>query len=112
MPGPSGSTDPGRVGSVCAVSCKRASSSQDGRERKRMMIRVLAQIVFRQVCAPKGRALHEPDRSPACYPVIGQTLCASGAGPCAPAASPDTQVSDVVTGPQTQAQALVVLFTE
>lgn len=78
-----------------------------------MMIHVLAQIVFRQVYAPKGRVLHEPDPPPARCPVIGQTPSTSGAGPCAPAGSPSTQVSDAgVRGPQPQAQALVVLFTQ
>ena len=76
------------------------------------MIHILAQIVFRQVCAPKGRVLDEPDRPPALRPVIEQTACISGAGHCPPVASPSTQTSDAVKGPEPHTQALVVLFTQ
>ncbi len=76
------------------------------------MIRVLAQIVFRQVCAPKGRVFDEPDRLPALCPVIEQTACISGAGHCTPAASLSPQTADAVREPEPHTQALVVLFTE
>jgi len=63
------------------------SSDLPGWERKEgRMIRALAQIVFRQVCAPKERILEEPDPPPALRPIIGQTPRVSLAGPCASAA--------------------------
>jgi hypothetical protein len=76
------------------------------------MIHILAQIVFRQVCAPKGRVLDEPDRPPALCSVIEQTACISGADHCTPVASPSMQTSGAVRelGPHTQ--ALVILFTQ
>jgi hypothetical protein len=76
------------------------------------MIRVLAQIVFRQVCAPKGRILDDPDPPPARCPAVGQTPCVSGADPRVPAASPGAEALDAGRWPEPQAQALVVLFTQ
>ena len=79
------------------------------------MIRALAQIVFRQVCAPKERILEEPDPPPALRPIIGQTPRVSLAGPCAsaaPAASPGTEALEAGRWPEPLAQALVVLFTQ
>src|SRR5258708_30198657 len=80
-----------------------------GGERKEgMMIRVLAQIVVRQVCAPKGRIPDEPDPPPALYATIRQTpsIC------CVPAALPSAEISDADRWPEPLAQALVVLFTQ
>jgi hypothetical protein len=76
------------------------------------MIRVLAQIVVRQVCAPKGRIPDEPDPPPALCPTIRQTPTISCAGPCAPVASPSAEISDADRWPEPLAQALVVLFTQ
>ncbi len=77
-----------------------------------MMIRVLAQIVFRQVCALKGRIPDEPDPPPALCPTIRQTPSISCAGPCAKASSPSAEISDADRWPEPLAQALVVLFTQ
>jgi hypothetical protein len=76
------------------------------------MIRVLAQIVSRQVRAPKEGIPDKPDPPPALCPNVGQTLCFSRAGVCAPAASPDPEASDAGRWPEPLAQALVVLFTQ
>src|SRR5258708_1994988 len=84
-----------------------------GGERKEgPMIRVLAQIVVRQVSAPKEGIPDEPDPPPALYPNVGQTPCVSRAGACAKASSPDPEASDASRWPEPQVQALVVLFTQ
>ena len=96
---------------LCGI--MQIGSDLPGWERKEgMMIRVLAQIVFRQVSAPKGRILDEPDPPPAHCPDIGQTPCVSGADPRVPAASPGAEALDAGRWPEPQAQALVVLFTQ
>jgi hypothetical protein len=76
------------------------------------MIRELAQIVFRQVCAPSGRSLNEPDPPLARCPIIGQTPCVSAASPCAELSTRGTEASDAGRGPQEHTLALVVLFTQ
>jgi len=73
------------------------------------MIRVLAQIVSRQVCTPKEAILDEPDPPPARCPNAEQTPCVPRAGPCAKASSPGTEAG---SGPEEHSQALVVLFTQ
>src|SRR6266700_709627 len=96
---------------LCGI--MQAKSDLPGGERKEgMMIRELAQIVFRQVCAPSRRILDEPDPPPARCPIIGQTPCASAASPCAEAKIWGTAASDAGRGPEELSQALVILFTQ
>ncbi len=76
------------------------------------MIRVLAQILFRQVCAPKEGILEEPDSPPALCPNVEQTPCVSCTDPCAPVASLGAEASDTSRWTEPQAQALVVLFAQ
>ncbi|HEY6410828.1 MAG TPA: hypothetical protein VIY29_25525 [Ktedonobacteraceae bacterium] len=76
------------------------------------MIRELAQILFRQVCAPTEGSLEPPDPPPALCPKVEQTPCVSYPDLCAPVASSDTETSETSRGTQPQAQALVVLFTQ
>src|SRR5260370_7536756 len=84
----------------------QAKSDLPGGERKEgMMIRELAQIVLRQVCAPSGRILDEPDPPPALCPIIGPT-------PCAEAEAWGTAASDAGREPEALSQALVILFTQ
>jgi hypothetical protein len=84
-----------------------------GGERKDgMMIRELAQIVFRQVCAPSGRILEEPDPPPASCPIIGQTPCASVGFTCVEAETRDTAASDAGRWPEELSLTLVVLFAQ
>src|SRR5690349_11863571 len=69
---------------LCGI--MQTGSDLPGWERKEgMMIRELAQIVFRQVYAPKGRILDEPDPPPAHCPDVGQTPGVPRADPCAKA---------------------------
>src|SRR6266567_3109503 len=96
---------------LCGI--MQIGSDLPGWERKEgMMIRVLTQIVFRQVCAPKGRILDDPDPPPARCPDVGQTPCIARAGSNAKASSPGAEASDAGRWPEPQAQALVVLFTQ
>ncbi len=76
------------------------------------MIRVLAQIVFRQVCAPKEGILDEPDPPPARCPNAAQTPCIARVGLSAKASSPGTKASEAGRWPESLAEALVVLFTQ
>ena len=76
------------------------------------MIRVLAQIVFRQVYAPKGRILDDPDPPPAHCPDIGQTPCVPRTDPGVKASSPGEVALDAGRWPEPSDQALVVLFTQ
>src|SRR5260370_27408864 len=70
-----------------------------------MMIRELAQIVFRQVCAPSRRILDEPDPPPTLCPIIGPT-------PCTEAAAWGTAASDAGREPEALSQALGIVFTQ
>ena len=89
------------------------SSDLPGKERKEgMMIRVLAQIVLRQVCVSSGRILADLDLPPARCPTIRQTPSVSRAGPCAKASSPGTQAAEADRWTESANQALVVLFTQ
>ncbi|MFL5662151.1 MAG: hypothetical protein ACJ8BW_12490 [Ktedonobacteraceae bacterium] len=76
------------------------------------MIRVLAQIVVRQVSAPKEGIPDEPDPPPSLCPHVGQTPCVPHANPCAPMASPGREASDAGRGLEPPNQALVDLFTQ
>jgi hypothetical protein len=100
--------------SLCGLcSIMQESLNLPGGERKEgAMIRMLAQILFRQVCAPKEGILEVPDPPPALCPNVEQTPCVSCADPCAPAASPGAEASDTSRWTELQAQALVVLFTQ
>ena len=96
---------------LCGI--MQTGSDLPGWERKEgMMIRVLAQIVVRQVCAPTGRILDEADPPPTRCPYVGQPACVPGTDPCVPAATRGAAVVDAGRWPQPQAQALVVLFTQ
>ena len=89
------------------------SSGLPGGERKEgLMIRVLAQIVVRQVYAPKEGIPDEPDRPPALCPNVGQTPCVPHADPCAPMATRGMEASDASRWLEPPDQALVVLFTQ
>ena len=89
------------------------SSSLPGGERKEgPMIRVLAQIVSRQVCALKEGIPDKPDPPPALCPNVGQPPCVPRTDPCVPAATRGAEALDAGRWPEPQAQALVVLFTE
>jgi hypothetical protein len=76
------------------------------------MIRVLAQIVSRQVCTPKEGIREEPDPSPLLGPNVERTSCSSRASKSAKASEPDAQTSDADNWTEPSAQALVVLFTK
>ncbi len=76
------------------------------------MIRVLAQILFRQVCARQEGILEEPYPPPALCPIIEQTPCVSCTDPCAPVGSSGAEASETSRWTEQQAQALVVLFTQ
>jgi hypothetical protein len=89
------------------------SSDLPGWERKEgLMIRVLAQIVVRQVCAPSGGPLEEPDLPPVPCSNVEQTPSVSRTGPCAKASSPSAEAAEASGLPEPPAQALVVLFTQ
>jgi hypothetical protein len=83
-----------------------------GERKEGAMIRELAQILFRQVCAPTEGSLEEADPLPALCPNVEQTPCVSCPDLCAPVASSDTETSETNKWTQPQAQALVVLFTQ
>src|SRR5260370_36025040 len=84
----------------------QAKSDLPGGERKEgMMIRELAQIVFRQLCAPSRRILDEPDPPPALCPTIGPT-------PCTEAAAWGTAASDAGREPEALAQARVIVCAQ
>jgi len=76
------------------------------------MIRTLAQIVVRQVYAPKGRILEELDPPSARCPDVGQTPCVPRTDPCVKASSPGEVALDADKWPEPPDQALVVLFTQ
>ncbi|MEO8955227.1 MAG: hypothetical protein ABI465_11735 [Ktedonobacteraceae bacterium] len=76
------------------------------------MIRTLAQIVVRQVYAPKGRILEELDPPPARCSDVGQAPCVPRTDPCVPAASPGEVALDADTWLEPPDQALVILFTQ
>jgi hypothetical protein len=76
------------------------------------MIRQLAQILFRQVCAPIEGSLEEADPTPALCPKVEQTPCVCCPDLCAPMASSDTEPSQTSRWTHPQAQALIVLFTQ
>src|SRR5260221_6232842 len=96
---------------LCGI--MQESSGLPGEERKEgLMIRVLAQIVVRQVSAPKEGIPDEPDPPPSLCPHVGQTPCVPHANPCAPMASPGREASDAGRGLEPPNQALVDLFTQ
>lgn len=76
------------------------------------MIRVLAQIVVRQVCAPKEVILEEPDAPPVHCPNVKQTPYVSRAGLCTPVVSSGAETPDASGWAEPSNQALVVLFTQ
>ena len=76
------------------------------------MIRVLAQIIARQVCMPKEGIREEPDPPPPLCQPVEQTPSISRARSSAKASSPGTETLAAGTWPEPPTQALVVLFTE
>jgi hypothetical protein len=91
----------------------QTKSDLPGWERKEgMMIRTLAQIVVRQVYAPKGRILEELEPPPARCPDVGQTPCVPRTDPCVKASSPGEVALDADKWPEPPDQALVFLFTQ
>ena len=76
------------------------------------MIRQLAQILFRQLCAPTEGSLEQPDPTPALCPKVEQTPCVSWPDLCAPVAASATETSQTSKWTHPQAQALIVLFTQ
>jgi len=76
------------------------------------MIRVLAQIISRQICTPKEGIREVPDPPPVRCPTAVQTLSISRAGPSTKASSPGTETPAAGNWPEQPTQALVVLFTE
>jgi hypothetical protein len=84
-----------------------------GEERKeRMMIRVLAQIISRQVCSPKEVIREDSDPSPPVCQHVEQTSSISRARSSINASSPGTESLAAGSLPEPQTQALVVLFTQ
>ena len=76
------------------------------------MIRQLAQILFRQMCAPKEGSFEKPDLPLALCPKVEQTPCVSRSDLCDPVVFSGTEASDTSRLTEPQAQALVVLFTQ
>ena len=76
------------------------------------MIRMLAQIISRQICTPKEGIREEPDPPPVRCPTAAQTPSISRAGPSAKASTRGAETSDAGNWPEQSAQALVVLFTQ
>jgi DNA invertase Pin-like site-specific DNA recombinase len=84
-----------------------------GGERKEgAMIRELAQILFRQRCAPKEGSFEKPDLPPELCPNVEQKTQGVCSDPCAPVVSSGAEASDTSRWTEPQVQALVVLFTQ
>jgi hypothetical protein len=76
------------------------------------MIRVLAQILSRQVCMPREEIREEPDPPPPLCQHAEQTPSLSRACSSVNASSRRTEALAAGTWPQPSAQALVVLFAQ
>jgi hypothetical protein len=76
-----------------------------------MMIRILAQIILRQVGASKGRRLHEADPLPLLDTATKEAAYVSGARSQVPAPLPDKVEPDASMWPEPLAQSLLDLFT-
>jgi hypothetical protein len=84
-----------------------------GRERKEsLMIRVLAQIIARQVCMPKEGIREEPLSTPPPNPHGEQALSIPHVRSCATPSSPRSQIRAGSPYLGHSTQALVALFTE
>src|SRR5689334_18340535 len=83
-----------------------------GERKEGAMIRQLAQILFRQVCAPTEGSLEHPDPPPAFCPKVEQPPCVSYPDLCAPVVFSGAEASETCRWTASQAQALVVLFTQ
>src|SRR2546421_4489828 len=94
--------------------CGIVQESRDlpGRERKEgIMIRILAQIILRQVGALKGRRLHEADPLPLLDAATKEAAYVSGARSQVPAPLPDKVEPDASMWPEPLAQSLLDLLT-
>jgi hypothetical protein len=84
-----------------------------GGERKEgLMIRVLAQIISRQIRTPKEGIREEPDPPPARCPTAVQTVSIASAGPSAKASTRGMETPAAGNWPDQPTQGLVVLFTK
>src|SRR5260370_9547978 len=84
-----------------------------GRQRKEgLMIRELAQIVFRQVCAPSERILERPNLPPARCPIIEQPPCSSSGFSTDTTETRSMAAAGAGRWSEEQTLALVVLFAQ
>ncbi len=94
---------------------QESSKLPRGERKEGLMIRELAQIVYRQVCALKEGIPDELDPPPTRCLGVGQTLCVPRTDTCAKASLPGaqaTEASDAGRWLEPSTQALVVLFTQ
>jgi hypothetical protein len=90
----------------------RTSNALPAREGKEgWMIRVLAQMLLRQVGAPKGVRLDEADRSPSLHPGNQETTSVRHPRPSPAVSAPDHVAAAEGRWPEPPFPAVVVLFT-
>jgi hypothetical protein len=90
----------------------RTSNALPAREGKEgWMIHVLAQILLRQMVAPKGVRLDEAERSPSLHPGNQEATSVCHPRPSPAVSAPDHVAAEEGRWPEPPSQAVVVLFT-